>query len=300
VSNSSSVARALTFVGVIGAVAAPAALGASSERTDVVPVTGKPGPCRDRPPMLLGAGRAPLAPLRLDLDPVSSVRRAEVFFDHFSSRVQVAKVARTARITRKVVTVYTTRTPGPTGRVPFAAHAAVTFPGSKVPKAPNNTFGDNGYFTALNGGAYDTTRAGTGGTTITDRFPSQSIGIGATWRVVNCTLIFETPVKETRTYTLRSLANGVVFATYRDVVAIDPASTNLGSQTVGGTKVTARLLTLHGYATGTMRVPVENGLAERQRTATRIFLTAQTTTGGAPGAVIHSTINDIQTQAPSP
>ena len=63
--------------------------------------------------------------------------------------------------------------------------------------------------------------------------------------------------------------------------------------------MTLRLLTLHGRATGTMRVPIENGLAERQRTATRIFLTAQTDAGGTLGAIIHSTISDVVTMAPA-
>jgi hypothetical protein len=222
-----------------------------------------------------------------------------VFYDHLQTRLQVAKASRTNTLTRRVASVYSTRTIGSSGHVPFAVHNAVTFPGSKVPKSPHNTFGENGYFNTLNGGAYGTTRAGSGGVAITDRFPTQSVGVGATWRVVNCSPIYETPAQETRTYTLRSVANGVISATYRDVVGLDPASTNLGSQTVSGTKVTLRLLTLHGRATGTMHVPIENGLAQRQRTATRIFLTAQTTTGGTPGAVIHSTISDIQTEAPA-
>jgi hypothetical protein len=301
VSNSLSFTRALFVVGSIGVAAVPVTFGASAPagRSGVVPVTGKPAPCREQPPKLLGAGRTPHARLLLDLKPLASIRRGIVNYDHVTSHVQIAKTSRTSRETRKVVGVYATRTLGSSGHLPVSEHFAVTFPGSKVPKAPHNTFSDNGYFDELNGGAYGTTYAGTGGTPITDRFPTQSIGVGATWRVVKCDLVYETPAKETRTYTLRSVANGVISMTYRDVVELDPASTELGSQTIGGTKLTLRLLTLHGRATGTMRVPVENGLAQRQRTVTRIFLTAQATAGGTPGAVIHTTISDILTQAPT-
>ncbi len=299
-SNSLSLTRALFIVGSIGAVGVPSTLGASapSERSGVVPVPGKTAACREQAPKLLGSGRAPLAPLRLDLQPLVSIRRAQLNFEHMTSRIQIAKESRTSKETRKVVDVFTTRTIKPSGRLPVGVHVAVTFPGSKVPKAADNTFSYNAAFDVLNGGSFGTTYAGTGGTIITDRFPTQSIGVGATWRVIKCDPVYETPAKETRTYTLRSVANGVISASYRDVVEIDPASTNLGSQTINGTKVTLRLLTLHGRATGTMRVPVENGLAERQRTATRIFLTAQTDAGGTLGAIIHSTISDVVTMAP--
>ena len=170
----SNLTRAVVVVGVIGVVAVPVTLGAPAPvaRTGVTPVPGKVTPCRDQPPKLLGSGRAPRALLRIDLKPVASVRRAQVYFDHLTTRLQVAKATQTSRLTRKVVTVFTTRAIDANGRVPFAGHNAVTFPGSKVPKAPHNTFVDDGYFNALNGGAYGTNHAGTGGFVITDRFPA--------------------------------------------------------------------------------------------------------------------------------
>ena len=96
--------------------------------------------------------------------------------------------------------------------------------GTSYPTSP--TIRVTGYTDALGGGAYEGIRND-------DRFPSEAVGIGARWRVVKCDDINQTPAKEVRTYTLRSVARGVARMTFRDVVTIDPAHLDLGSQTIG-------------------------------------------------------------------
>jgi hypothetical protein len=89
----------------------------------------------------------------------------------------------------------------------------------------------------------------------------------------------------------------VITATYRDDVELDTSTRNLGSQKVGGTTRTLRLVTLHGSGTGKVTLPIEDGFLQRQRTVTHVRLTARATAGGQT-AVIHSTITDTTTQSP--
>jgi hypothetical protein len=203
---------------------------------------------------------------------------------HTVTRVGTGKPATTDE-ERRVEAVYTTRAAAPDGRLPYSARFSVSYPRS----GQSGTVGESGYdgmFTWLNGGAYDTRPDGAGGTVVTDRFPSQPVGIGARWRVVNCQPIYDTPARETRTYTLRSLAHGVVVTSYSDRIGLDPSKTDLGSGSVNGRVVRLRLESLSGSATGTLRVPLENGLAQRQRTVSRVTATIRPGAGGsAPGLI---------------
>jgi hypothetical protein len=243
--------------------------------------------CTPQAPRLLRAGAPPLRPLRLDMRRIASTRAGQLQEErlHTVSHVGVGKPATTDE-ERVVHAVYTTHAAGADGRLPYSGRFSVSYPRSGTGTA--GEFGYDGLFTSLNGGAYDTNAAGTGGTVVTDHFPSQPVGIGASWRVVNCQPIYDTPARETRTYTLRSLAHGVVDTTYTDLIALDPSKTDLGTGLVGGRVVHLRLESLDGTATGTMRVPLADGLAQRQRTVATLTATIRPSAAGAAPGLIRS------------
>jgi hypothetical protein len=297
-------AHAYAFVVAAGALLTPVAFGAAPpvSRSDGVPIPGKVKGCREQGPKVLRVGREPRAPLRLDLSKIASTRIGQVDLERIEVTVRRADhKGRTLHThgTRKLSGVLTTHTLHANGRLPISAHFTLTFPGAVHPKPPHSTFGLNGYVDALNGGALGTTLKGAGGTPITDRLPGQAVGVGATWRVVNCDAIASIPAKETRVYTLRSVANGIISATFRDDIEIDPAATKLASQKVGGTKVTVRLRSLHGSAKGAMSIPEANGLAEHERTASHLSYSTETSTSTAAGTIVKAKVIDIDTQSPT-
>jgi hypothetical protein len=186
---------------------------------------------------------------------------------------------------RRVDAVYTTRAVEPGGRLPYSGRFAVSYP-REAQGGDVGEFTYDGLFTWLNGGAYETNADGTGGTPVNDHFPAQPVGVGASWTVVNCQPIYDTPARELRTYTLRSLAHGIVVASYTDRITLDPANTDLGNGTVDGRTVRLRLESLRGTATGTMRVPIANGLAQRQLTVSKVTATIRpSAAGSAPGLI---------------
>ena len=163
--------------------------------------------------------------------------------------------------------------------------------GSSYPTSPTVTV--SGYIDALGGGAYEGTRND-------DRFPSEAVGIGATWRVVKCDDINQTPAQETRTYTLTSVANGIVEMTYRDVVTIDPGHLDLGSQKDGKQVVHFKLVTLQGTATGSQSVPLARGAATIEHSVTKVAVTFSATSASAPSMLIHVDMLDTERTLPAP
>jgi hypothetical protein len=253
-----------------------------------VPAAG-PGPCHDAPPRLLSPGRTPRAPLRIDLAPSASTTETAVSTEVTRSETRLANGSlRPSSITETLRLRIATGRPR-NGRLPLTERFTVSYVGHLV---PTQTFDVSGYTDALDGGVF----SAKGGTSVidTDHLPREAVGLGATWRVVNCDAIGSTYARETRTYTLRSVAHRVVVATYRDVLEIDPANLDLGSLKVAGTTVHLRLVQLHGTATGTWRLPLANGFGESRTTVTRMQTVARGTGSGIPTALIHVSTVDTE------
>jgi hypothetical protein len=161
--------------------------------------------------------------------------------------------------------------------------------GSSYSTSPTVTV--KGYVDALAGGVYEGTRDD-------DHFPSEAVGIGATWRVVKCDDIDQTPARESRTYTLRSVTDGVVELTFRDVVTLDPAHLDLGSQKDGGQVVHFKLVTVQGSATGSRSVRLDRGAATTERSVTRVAVTFKATSASGSSRLIHLRIVDTDRSLP--
>ena len=123
--------------------------------------------------------------------------------------------------------------------------------------------------------------------------------MGASWRVVDCSQIDSVFVQVTRVYTLRSVRGGVVVASSRDLVTIDRAHLALGAQSVNGSQVDYRLLTLGGTATGTLRLPLADSLAQSSRTVTKLQFSFRAAGKTAQAAAIRTTLVDTRTDMPS-
>jgi hypothetical protein len=261
---------------------------ARAARHAVVPVPGATA-CKTRPPVLLDPGRSPRTPLRLDLAKMANTSQKMVDIQSITSKTLLPDgtnhpstgvntfrgVIRAGKVTR--------------GRLPLKNILHLS--GSSYPTSPTVTV--SGYIDELGGGAYDGRRND-------DRFPSEAVGIGALWRVVKCDDIDQTPAQETRTYTLRSVSNGVVEMTYRDVVTLDPAHLDLGSQKEGKQVVHFRLVTLEGSATGSQRVPLDRGAAAIEHSVTRVAVTFRATSASAPSMLIHVDMLDTERTVPAP
>ena len=228
--------RTATLIALVGTVVAVPALGvAQAARVGVIPVPGNAS-CKVSPPHLLSPGRAPLRPLRLDLTGIGRRPHTVVEVETFATRAKALGGSwHTATEIRKIKGV--TKGLGVSkGKIRLSSTLTVSFPGTKtVAPAKGGSFTVNGNSDALSGGLM-------GGSAGNDRFPVEPIGIGATWRVVDCDAVDEAPAKETRTYTLRAFTHDRAVMTYRDVVTMDPTRRDAGSQKVGGQviKVTAR------------------------------------------------------------
>ena len=179
------------------------------------------------------------------------------------------------------------------GKIRLSSTLTVSFPGTKtVAPAKGGSFTVKGNSDALSGGLM-------GGSAGNDRFPVEPIGIGATWRVVDCDAIDEAPAKETRTYTLRSFTRDTAVMTYRDVVTMDPTRRDAGSQKVGSQVIKVKLDALHGTATGTVRIPLANGVATFARQVTRARFTFHLVAANAPATPVTTDLVDTRIDTPA-
>jgi hypothetical protein len=287
------VPKAVVLAIALMAVAVPVSLGAGRAPTALVPTPG-PGPCRVQSPKLVSAGTAPRARLRIDLAKEERRTASGVGTDLTRSQTRLADGTLRTSTTTKTLRERITTGHLVAGRVPVTVHATITYVGLS---APAQSFDLSGYSDALDGGVI----AAQGGDAIatTDRLPHEPVGVGATWRVVNCDLVGVTYARETRTYRLRSVANRIVVATYQDVLELDPAHVALGSVKEGAATVHLQLVELHGTATGTWRVPLANGLGESRTTVSRLETVARGTASGLPTALIHVTTVDTEMDPPA-
>jgi hypothetical protein len=282
--------RPLVALGLATAIVIPAATGDAQAARQVPPIGATA--CKPQPPVVLGVGAKPRAALRISL--AANAHRSGTQFD--TERVHATTFApdgsivpRDSRQQRKGV--YTTGSPA-------HGHLPVTLRLSVPGVAPSNGLHLVGFLDALNGGLLKRVDA-RDNAPLNDHLPREPIGIGASWRVVNCDQIDSTPARETRTYTLRSVAHGVVTASYRDVVEMDPAHLDLGSDTTAAGVVRYRLISLRGSATGTMRLPLSNALGGTWSTRTTASVVFNATPAHAQSIAIHTSFVDDETVGPT-
>lgn len=259
---------------------------ARASRRGVIPVLGATA-CKTRPPVLLHPGRSPRSPLRLDLARMAHRSDSMIDIESITSRTLLPDG--TFHPTTGINTFRGVLRAGAVtkGHLPLTNTLHVT--GSSYPTSPTVTV--KGYVDALAGGAYEGTRDD-------DHFPSEAVGIGATWRVVKCDDINQTPAQETRTYTLRSVANGVVEMTFRDVVTLDPAHLDLGSEKDGGQVVHFKLVTLRGSAAGSRSVRLARGASTTEQSVTKVAVTFRATSASGSNMLIHLSIVDTDRSLP--
>jgi hypothetical protein len=260
---------------------------AEASQRAIIPAPGATA-CKTRAPVVLTSGKRPHAVVRLNLGSMAGRSQGVAGVDTVESRTQLADGSwRPTSTTDKVRVVLTAgRVAG--GRLPMTA--AVRLSGSSYPTSTSVTV--KGMVDALNGGVL-------GRETVNDHFPQEPVGVGATWRVINCDDINHTPATETRTYTLQSVAGGVARLTYRDVVSLDPGHLDVGSQKVGKDLVRFELVSVTGTATGSRSIPLVRGIAETERSVTRLRVTFHAISASLPTAVIRTTMVDTQTSLPS-
>jgi hypothetical protein len=281
--------RLVPLVAVVGAVTMTAGPGVGHSVAALAAAVPGSIPCREQPPLLLSPGRVPRAPLRIDLAKLASTTATAVSTEKTDAETHLADGSlRPSSTTEKVrVRLKTGRLRN--GRLPVTEQLTLSYVGRPDPAQTVNL---SGYSDALDGGVFSG-KVGTS-VTVTDRLPREPVGVGATWRVVNCDPIGSVYAFETRTYTLRSVTQRVVTATYRDVLEIDPAHVALGSLNVRGTTVQLQLVQLHGTAVGTWRLPLANGLGESRTTVTRMETVARSTGAGIQTALIHVSTVDTE------
>jgi hypothetical protein len=253
----------------------------SAPRAFVAPVHG--ATCRDHEPVLLGAGSEPRSPLRIDLDSVANRTEHSLETERVYTKSRAGSTGwRSSHGTVNTKIDYRTAAPV-NGHLPVDVQM-------RDPKASAEDAAQLdrvhlvGFFDALNGGSLTTKVEGGSATSraqlrkafsgndgpVSDHLPAQAIGIGASWRVVRCDVIQGAPAKVSRVYTLRSLRNGVVVASFRETIGPDPSHENLGETKIGTETVGVRMLSLHGSSTGSMRLPLADALAEQDSTLTRM------------------------------
>jgi hypothetical protein len=285
--------HAFLLVGTAGAVLAPVSLGS----TRAPAPTTTQSPCRTTSPVLLRSGAGPRQKLRVDLSALAKQTAHQLEVEQSTTRTKTTnglqKVSTTQKLTGVVRAGAIT-----SGRVHLSAHFHEKVTNSVNDRAPSDSFTVNGYIDALNGGTWGTVK-GKGGTPVNDHLPLAAVGVGASWRVVNCEPIDGTPAKETRIYVLHSVANGVVSASYTDDIEIDGAHVDLGTEKVNGAKLHVKLVALHGSAHGTLRLPLESGFKERMQTVTHLTASVQVTTNSTPGPIVSTRLVDTDTQYPA-
>jgi hypothetical protein len=274
----------LVLAAIAIAVSLPDLAGAADRA--VVPVTGN-GACKQRPPVLLSAGRSPRAPLRIDLARLAGKSQSGVDIETEASMTQLAGGPFRPSITTDIITIAlsTGRLAG--GRVPLTARVGVS--GNSYLRATALTF--KGFADTLDGGRI-------AGEAVTDRLPREPVGAGATWRVVNCDHIGQTPAKETRTYTLRSVGGGFADMAYRDVITIDPGDLDAGSQRDGDEVVKLRIVSVHGTATGTRSTSLARGLTDIEHSVSHLRVTVSATSHGST-VLYHKVIVDTDSTVPT-
>jgi hypothetical protein len=288
----------LVLLGATGAVLAPVTFGSTRSADGLGTPGSAPGKCRTKGPVLLRSGAGPRSRLRVDLATIAGTRGRVIETEQVTQRTKLASGA-TQKVssTRKTTAVLTLGAIA-NGRIPIAGKYHVRAKNSLSSAAQSGSFTNRGFLDALNGGAWGTVK-GKGGTPVSDHFPVTALGVGASWRVVNCDPVDETPAKETRTYVLRSVANGVVAASFTDDVEIDGAHVDLGTEKVNGSKLHIKLVALHGSSKGVMRLPLSNGLRLRTKTVTQLTASVQVTTDGTPGPIVSTNVVDTVIDAPS-
>jgi hypothetical protein len=270
----------VTLVLATATIGLTAASAAQAGGRAVVPVRGSAA-CKSQPPVLLSPGQAPRSPLRVDLEKIAG--RSQTLLETESV---AAKTFGPTGATRPNNSLNTSRAVVKAGRLAkghLPLRVTLRLSGPAFPTKPTLTV--NGYLDVLNGGAIE-------GDNDDDHFPQEAVGIGATWRVVKCDEINLTHAKETRTYTLRSVARGIVELTYRDVVSIDPAHLDLGSQKVGDQVTKFSLVTLQGTATGSTTIPLARPVAQTSHTVTKLSVRFRATVPNQPAVVIRTDMVD--------
>jgi hypothetical protein len=285
--------HALVAIALTGTAVAICALGvAQAAPSDVVPVHGSGGACKPSPPHLLATGRTPLAPLRLDLAGIAHRSRSVAEVEQFATRVRTieGRWHSVVEIRKVRETLRGGSIEG--GQVGLVAKAHVSFPRTKTLAAgTSQSFTIRGRTDALSGGLL-------GGTRGNDRFPVEPVGVGARWSVVTCDVVEEMPAKQVRTYTLRSVAGGLIVMTFRDVVSLDPTRRDAGSQKLGNATVRFRLDSLGGTAVGTSRIPIADGLAGSLKVVTRVQFAFHAISPNVPTTPIITRLVDTRTDTP--
>ena len=284
-------------ISVVLAVAASAAgvasLGvAQAGQRAVVPVHGNT-PCKPSPPHLLSAGRAPLAPLRLDITSIAHHSQTVQEVETFARRIR--SLDGTWHSTTAIRKIRSVATGGGIsgGKVEVSAKNTVSFPATKTAAGGGGgTFTLRGKTDPLSGGFL-------GGTAGNDHFPVEAVGVGAIWRIVTCDSVDDAPAKEMRTYTLRSVAQGIAVMTFHDVVSMDPAHRDLGLQKIGTESVRAILDHLKGTASGTQRIPLAAVLRSTSTQVTKVDLTFHLVSKNVPATPLVARVVDTRTDTPA-
>jgi hypothetical protein len=278
-----------------GAVVGIASIGvAQAARTDVVPVHGT-GACKTSPPQLLRPGRAPLAPLRFDLTGISHHSQKVVEVERFVTRAKLLDGKWHSGTTiRRIDEAITGGEISNAGQVALVDRNRVSFPGTKTsPAGKGGTFTVRGHTDAVSGGLF-------GGSVGNDRFPTKPVGVGASWRVVNCDAVDDdVPAQETRTYTVRSIRQGLLVVTSHDVITMDPKHRDVGSQKVGGVVVRFRLDSVHGTASSTYRVRLDHALAGSSTLVTRVQFTFHAIAKNVPPTHLVTRVVDTRKDDPA-
>ena len=265
---------------------------AQAARPDVVPV-GPPAPCKTLPPQLLSPGRAPRAPLRLDLAGIAHHTQGGREVERFVTRAQSPDGKWHSTIVVRKISEAIRGGEIAHGQVAVVAKVRVSWPRTKTtPPAKGASFVIKGHTDSVSGGLL-------GGSAGNDRLPIEPVGVGATWRVVDCDSIDFAPAKEVRTYTLQSVAGGKLVATFRDVVSMDLGNREAGSQKVGDRVVHFVLDSLSGTATGTARMVLAHGLTAYATQVTRVRLKIHAVSDNVPSKPALTLLVDTRTDAPA-
>jgi hypothetical protein len=279
----------LVLAGAVAGVTVPSAAQASHRA--VVPVHGST-PCKPSPPHLLSAGRAPLAPLRQDLSGIAHHVQNTHWVETVAQRVKLPNGAWRSSTEITNMDVHEKGGAIARGKVALSMKNTVSFPATKTTAArAGGSYTLKGQTDPLSGGLL-------GGTAGNDRLPVEAVGIGAAWRIVDCDYVNQTPAKEIRTYTLRSIAHRVVVLTFRDVVSMDPTQRDLGSQKIGTETVHAKLDRLRGTASGTYRVALASAFRSSFTQVTKVEFTFHLVSKNVPATPIVARLVDTQTNKP--
>ena len=195
--------RSLVAFGLATAIVLPV-IGEAQAASEVAapPAPAGAKACVTQPPMLLDPGAAPHARLRVRLAANANRSGTQFNTEHVRAKTVGPDGAIVPReSTQQLEGVYTTGRPAH-GRLPVKLRLSI--PGA-TGKAAAKLQGMHfvGFMDALNGGLLKAVDAGAN-QMLNDHLPREPIGIGTSWRVVNCDRINSTPARETRTYTLES------------------------------------------------------------------------------------------------